>query len=141
MYKRQVYVYIASTSSGGDNGSGGNGGGNNGNGSGNIKPDNNNLIVSTEIVGKGSITPTTTLKKGSDHTVTWKPAKGYIVWGVEVDGIMVNVPGNSITFDDLASNHHVKVIFIKEDEKDIGYDPYKDRVKVETVSYTHLKNI
>ncbi|WP_290776659.1 InlB B-repeat-containing protein [Anaerofustis sp.] len=127
-----VYVYIASTSSGGDNGSGGNGGGNNGNGSGNIKPDNNNLIVSTEIVGKGSITPTTTLKKGSDHTVTWKPAKGYIVWGVEVDGIMVNVPGNSITFDDLASNHHVKVIFIKEDEKDIGYDPYKDRVKVET---------
>ncbi len=138
-----VYVYLDSASSGGNGGNGGgnnggnnggNGGngGNSGNGGDNIKPDNNYLVVSTEVVGKGTITPTTNLKKGSDHTVTWKPEDGYVVWGVEVDGIMVNVPGNSITFEDLASNHHVKVIFIKEDEKDGGYDPNKERVKIET---------
>lgn len=136
-----VYVYIAKDGSE-NNGNGGgiiNPGGNGvtgggsvtpGGDNGNLKPDNN-TVISTEIVGKGEITPTTVVGKGDDHTVAWKPADGYYVWGVEVDGVPVKLPENKITFEDIAGSHNVKVIFVKESDRNTGYDPSAG-VKVET---------
>ncbi|MCQ4795186.1 YDG domain-containing protein [Anaerofustis stercorihominis] len=99
--------------------------------SSNNKPANN-LTVSTETVGKGSITPTAVKKKGNDHVVTWKPASGYVVKEVYVDGLKVNLSEDKIEFKDLASNHHVKVIFVKESEKDEIYQPSENDIKIET---------
>lgn len=90
------------------------------------------LTISTETVGKGSVTPTTVKKKGNNHVVTWKPASGYVVKEVYVDGLKVNLADNKIEFKDLASNHHVKVIFVKESEKDEIYQPSSDDIKIET---------
>ena len=99
--------------------------------SSNNKPANN-LTVSTETVGKGSITPTAVKKKGNDHVVTWKPASGYVVKEVYVDGLKVNLSEDKIEFKELASNHHVKVIFVKESEKDEIYQPSENDIKIET---------
>ncbi len=71
--------------------------------------------VRTAVVGcsdptKYEITPTTNVKAGGDHKVTWEvnDSRCRIV-KVEVDGIVYNAKDNSVDFSGIKSNHSVIV--------------------------------
>lgn len=92
------------------------------------------LCVATEKKGEGTITPTTILNRGEDHTVTWKAADGWEVDTVLVDGVIQTkavAKSGQLEFEDVARNHDVQVVF-----KKIGEDkpnPQDNQYAVETV--------
>ena len=77
---------------------------------------NRYLSVSTSKDGSGTITPSKTMKEGSDYTVNWTPAKGYVVGRVFVDDVIRDdlLVDNKIEFKDINKNHKVYVEFVKE---------------------------
>ena len=88
--------------------------------------------INTEAVN-GVITPSSSVKEYSSHTVTWTPNAGQIASRIIVDGIVRDdlLSVNSITFNDIASHHEVNVIFSSEsgNKPDTG-DYYTVKTKV-----------
>ncbi|MEG0377075.1 MAG: hypothetical protein RR614_01210, partial [Eubacterium sp.] len=70
-------------------------------------------VVSTSKEGEGTITDTTGVKAGENHTVKFKAKPGYHVVRVSVDGISQPdfVEKGAIHFEKMSNNHHVNVIF------------------------------
>lgn len=77
---------------------------------------NRYLTVSTSKKGSGTITPSKTMKEGSDYTVNWTPSKGYVVSRVFVDDVIRDdlLIDNKIEFNDINKNHKVYVEFVKQ---------------------------
>jgi uncharacterized repeat protein (TIGR01451 family)/fimbrial isopeptide formation D2 family protein len=79
------------------------------------------LLISTEQHGQGSITPSTTVSRGSDHVVTWVPADGWHIEKVYVDGLLQSdavAQSGQMNFVDIVRNHHVEVFFAADDDPD-----------------------
>lgn len=72
------------------------------------------FVVETAQVGAGSITPTTTVKEGADHTVTWQPADGWRVKEVRVDGLVQPDLRDQTEFVNIGANHRVEVVFERD---------------------------
>ncbi|WP_059004556.1 isopeptide-forming domain-containing fimbrial protein [Bittarella massiliensis (ex Durand et al. 2017)] len=72
------------------------------------------FVVETAQVGAGSITPTTTVKEGADHTVTWQPANGWRVKEVRVDGLVQPGLRDQTEFVNIGANHRVEVVFERD---------------------------
>ena len=80
------------------------------------------IQIKTSKEGKGTISDSAVIDKGGSHTVTWKPAPGYKVAGVIIDGANADslLNAGKVEFKDAASNHHVHVVFVREDGKETG---------------------
>ncbi|MEG0379543.1 MAG: hypothetical protein RR614_13790, partial [Eubacterium sp.] len=63
--------------------------------------------------GSGTITETTGIKAGADHTVSFAPAEGYRLTRVEIDGIKNAdaLTRGSVTFKNIQKNHRVRVVY------------------------------
>ncbi|MEG0377071.1 MAG: InlB B-repeat-containing protein, partial [Eubacterium sp.] len=87
--------------------------------------------IKTSIESGGTITPTTRVEKGANHTVSWTADEGYIVARVEVNGVLRNdlIEAGKIDFTDIAKNHEVNVIFEKKGDID---PPPEDVLSVTT---------
>ncbi|MEG0378519.1 MAG: hypothetical protein RR614_08580, partial [Eubacterium sp.] len=81
-----------------------------------IKPES--YIVATSREGRGSVTPTTGVKAGADHRVTFTPDKGYKTARVEIDGVSQPdfMDKGQIIFEKMSGNHRVNIIFEKEQQ-------------------------
>ena len=93
--------------------------------------DENLLHIDVSQEGPGQTSGSVIIQKGKDHTVTWKPADGYIVGQVIVDGVRVDAlkDAGEVAFADVARDHTVKVIF----EPAPGTDPFTgDYYRVDT---------
>ncbi|MBR6328880.1 MAG: hypothetical protein IKR68_04440 [Lachnospiraceae bacterium] len=80
--------------------------------------------ITTTVQGDGVITPNTesvAVKKGGNKTFTFKANKGSYIKNVIVDGSSVGAV-SEYTFENVESNHTLKVVFAKENETP-GPDP------------------
>ncbi|SCJ40204.1 fimbrial isopeptide formation D2 domain [Anaerotruncus sp. 2789STDY5834896] len=78
-------------------------------------PEDGSFVVETAQTGAGSITPSTTVKEGDDHTVTWQPADGWHVKEVRVDGLIQPDLPDKTEFLTIGTDHKVEVIFARDD--------------------------
>lgn len=86
-------------------------------------PDADEVNVSTATLGgTGEVTGGGTVAKGASSTVKWKPAPGYHVVEVLVDGEPRSdlINAGEFTFDDVSTDHHVAVRFAAEDNSNPG---------------------
>lgn len=74
-------------------------------------------ISTATLGGSGKVSGGGTVAKGSSSTVSWKPAPGYHVAEVLVDGVPRTdlLTADSLTFDNVATDHHVAVRFAADD--------------------------
>ena len=74
------------------------------------------IEIKTSREGKGSITAGGDVEKGGSYQVVWKPAKGYEVQKVIVDGVERKDLKNAgkIDFKNVSGNHTVEVVYQKE---------------------------
>ena len=91
------------------------------------------IEIKTSREGKGSITAGGDVEKGGSYQVVWKPAKGYEVQKVIVDGVERKDLKNAgkIDFKNVSGNHTVEVVYQKE-QKNSGNtadDPSKSKKK------------
>lgn len=86
------------------------------------KQDPDYVEIKTSRKGKGTISDSVVIGRGDSHTVTWKPAPGYKVAGVIIDGVNADslADAGKVQFKDAASNHHVHVVFVREDGAETG---------------------
>ncbi len=78
--------------------------------------------VITSMNGKGTVTGATDVKEGLKPTVSWKPADGYHVEKVVIDGIIRDDLLKNSTFtypNEFHENHTIYVEFAKDAEKPI----------------------
>ncbi|WP_201759592.1 MULTISPECIES: InlB B-repeat-containing protein [Anaerotruncus] len=82
------------------------------------------VSVATSTEGLGSISEAKTLKKGGDYTVSWKPADGWKVKEVWIDGENAEALKDvgEIAFQDAAVNHTVHVVYVREDGSSLDAD-------------------
>lgn len=80
-------------------------------------------VKSTCSLG-GTINPDgyTSVKSGSDLTITFKPSKGYSIQAVYVDGVLDNSYGSYVTFKNITKDHSVYVQYTKG-ATDYDYSP------------------
>lgn len=73
-------------------------------------------IISTEATAGGKIDPSKAVEAGSSHTVNWAPDAGYHVVSVIVDGGKRSdlIDKGAVSFQNIAKNHHVEVVFGKD---------------------------
>lgn len=78
--------------------------------------------IKTSREGKGNISDSVVIGRGDSHTVSWKPAPGYKVAGVIIDGVNTDslADAGKVQFKDAASNHSVHVVFVREDGTETG---------------------
>ncbi len=93
-------------------------------------PDNtDNFNIITEIVGgPGTISNSTTVTNGANHNVNWSVTEdGYEIRDIIVDGVsrpdLISDTGNgNINFDQISSDHDVKVVLGKKPDVNIDVD-------------------
>lgn len=61
--------------------------------------------ITTNVVN-GTITPSTTVESGADHTVAFTPNEGFILDSVKVDGKEVTAD-TEYTFEDIQQDHSI----------------------------------
>lgn len=86
-------------------------------------PDADEVNVSTATLGgTGEVTGGGTVAKGASSTVKWKPAPGYHVVEVLVDGEPRSdlINAGEFTFDSVSTDHHVAVRFAADDNSTPG---------------------
>lgn len=73
----------------------------------------NTYSIEATVIGNGSITPlgTTILNVGDTQTYTITSDEGYKVSYVKVDNELVELEGNTYTFENVTSNHTIEVLF------------------------------
>lgn len=77
-----------------------------------VDPAVNYVTVSTKLKGStqgATITPSQTLAKGANATVTWAPGENAYIAMIEVDGKSIDVNTKDFTFTDIQANHEVVV--------------------------------
>ncbi|MGI6093996.1 MAG: InlB B-repeat-containing protein [Lachnospiraceae bacterium] len=89
---------------------------------GSSNPEETYLSIKTITSGQGSISGSKTLMAGDSYTVSWKPAEGWKVAGVIMDGLNADslTEAGEVTFDKITANHTIKVIFVPEDGSNPG---------------------
>ena len=67
----------------------------------------------TTSVTNGTITETSRVEAGSNKTIKYKPNSGYVVYSIEVDGIIVNPTTykSSYTFTNVTTDHTISVVY------------------------------
>lgn len=102
----------------------------------NIEIEREKYRITTEAEN-GEIEDDITVSSGTDVTINYTPNEGYILSEIEVDGQKVSIEefNNNYLFSNVNANHHIKVIYVKE-ETDENNEPdeiiqYKVTTEVE----------
>ena len=71
--------------------------------------------ITTSVTG-GTIDQSVTVDKGDNKTINYKPNEGYELKSITVDGVKIDITKypDSYTFEDIAANHDIKVVYEKK---------------------------
>lgn len=82
--------------------------------------------ISTENNEGGTITKSKTVNRFTDYEVSWKADEKYEVYMIFIDGKELSTNNTSYTFENIDSDHSVKVIFKKSTESGVIVDKNPD---------------